>query len=118
MRPSVKYIWLLTRMYLEVAVWVGALVWLAFSTTDFSGHHAEVCPFRSLGWTFCPGCGLGRSIILFFHGRLAESFQMHPLGIPAVIIFVYRIVTLLKKNRQILRYLRPSNPPNHDTPFV
>ncbi|HBZ67872.1 MAG TPA: DUF2752 domain-containing protein [Bacteroidales bacterium] len=99
-------IWFVIRLYAEVVIWLGALVWLASSSADFSAH-AALCPFKSLGWSFCPGCGLGRSIILLFHGEFAESLSMHWLGLPVILVFIWRIVTLLKKNRQILRHLKP-----------
>jgi len=112
-----KRIWFALKLYLEVFIWIGALVWLALSSSDFSGH-SEVCPFRGLGWSFCPGCGLGRSIILLFKGDIGGSFSMHPMGIPAVGILLLRIVTVVRKNRQILRSLNQTNSPNHDAPPV
>lgn len=116
MKPG-KYLWFVFKSYLEVFIWVGALVWLATSSSDFSGH-SSVCPLRGLGWSFCPGCGLGRSIILLFKGDLSGSFAMHPFGIPAVGILFWRIVTLVRKNRQILRSLNQTNSTNHDAPSV
>ncbi len=98
-------IWMFIRLYSEMVIWVCILVWLAFSSVDFSTH-SSLCPLKSLGWSFCPGCGLGRSIILLFHGEFKESVMMHWLGIPAVLILIWRIVTLFKKNRQIIKHLK------------
>lgn len=40
----------------------------------------EVCQSRRwLNWD-CPGCGLTRSFIHFFHGRWEASLRMHRLG--------------------------------------
>ncbi|MDO9511663.1 MAG: DUF2752 domain-containing protein [Bacteroidales bacterium] len=81
---------------LEAIIWITAFILFAFASTDFIDS-ATICPFHSLGWAYCPGCGLGRSIILLFHGQFRNSFEMHPLGIPAVLILSWRIVTLLYK---------------------
>jgi hypothetical protein len=56
--------------------------------------HFTFCPLASAGLHWCPGCGLGRAITLIFHGSLRESLKYHWLGIPAVLIISYRIVTL------------------------
>jgi len=40
----------------------------------------EVCQSRRLFQLDCPGCGLTRSFIHFFHGRWAASYQLHRLG--------------------------------------
>jgi hypothetical protein len=40
----------------------------------------DVCQSRLWLQMDCPGCGLTRSFIHFFHGRFAESFQMHRFG--------------------------------------
>lgn len=92
MNAILKYI----RRNLEAFIWIIALLLLAFSGTDFNDS-PTLCPFHNLGWDFCPGCGLGRSIILLFHGQIRESFDMHPAAIPAVLILVWRIVTLLRR---------------------
>jgi hypothetical protein len=77
----------------EALIWIAALLFLAFSNP--SDHHYTLCPLHNLGWDFCPGCGLGRSISYLFHLQFASSFQTHPLGIPAVIIIVHRILYIL-----------------------
>lgn len=40
----------------------------------------EICQSKRLLNLDCPGCGLTRSFIHFFHGRLAASFAMHRFG--------------------------------------
>jgi hypothetical protein len=81
----------------EALIWIVALVSLvALNPTD---HHYTLCPFHNLGWEFCPGCGIGRSIAYFFHLDLKASFMTHPLGIPAVIIIIHRIILLLTRNQ-------------------
>ncbi len=40
------------------------------------------CLWRSLLGIPCPGCGLGRSLVLSAHGLFRAAFRMHPLGPP------------------------------------
>jgi hypothetical protein len=88
------------RLPFEAIVWLMGLTYLAFRNPD-SAPHFSLCPLRNAGWDFCPGCGLGESITLLFHGEFALSLATHPLGILAVSILSYRIITLFnqfKKN--------------------
>jgi len=59
------------------------------------------CLFNRSGIDFCPGCGLGRSISLAFRGQLTASFQMHPAGILAIFILLYRIVSIHIRNNNL-----------------
>jgi hypothetical protein len=90
---SVKFI----RKNLEAFMWIGGLTYLAL-INPYSGGHLSLCAFNLAGIDFCPGCGLGMSISLLFHGDIAASFSAHPLGIFALIILVYRIYSLLYGN--------------------
>ncbi|MEX1241174.1 MAG: DUF2752 domain-containing protein [Cyclobacteriaceae bacterium] len=92
-RKTLKY------LPFEAICWFGALALLGFS--DTTAHHFSLCPLKNAGFAFCPGCGLGRSVTLLFHGDIAASFEMHPLGIFAVIVLSFRIVDL---TRQYLQY--------------
>lgn len=92
-KNSVKFI----RKNFEAFIWLGGLTYLAF-INPYSGGHLSLCAFDLAGIDFCPGCGLGMSISLLFHGDIAASFSMHPLGIIAFIILVYRVTTLLFRN--------------------
>jgi hypothetical protein len=49
-----------------------------------------------MGITWCPGCGLGHSIAFLLHGDIKNSFHAHWIGVPALIIIVYRIVVLAR----------------------
>lgn len=82
------------KLPLELVFWIVALVLLA--TANPGGHHYTLCPLANLGIDWCPGCGLGRSITLLFHGQWMQSFNQHWLGAPAVMIIVYRIAQLAK----------------------
>src|SRR5687768_12941054 len=78
----------------EALIWISGLILLALMSPEIG--HFTICPLSNLGFDFCPGCGLGRSISLLFRGRVLESFAAHPLGIFAVIILTYRIFHLTK----------------------
>ena len=80
------------RFPLELLFWILALVLLA--TANPHAHHFSLCPLANLGVDWCPGCGLGRSISALFHGEIEESFNFHWFGLPALLVIVYRIVTL------------------------
>ena len=83
----------------EAFIWLAALTWLALA--DPSGHHYSICPLHNLGFSFCPGCGLGRSIGYFFRLDPVSSFQAHPLGILAVILLIYRIIRVFNRKSDI-----------------
>lgn len=79
---------------LEALIWSSALLVLAWYTP--SDTHFTICPLDHLGFDFCPGCGLGRSIAHLFHGEVTSSLKTHPLGIFAVIVLSFRIIQLSK----------------------
>lgn len=80
---------------LELIVWSGALMLLAISQP--SVHHYTLCPLSNLGFTWCPGCGLGRSITALLHLQIIVSIQYHWFGIPAFFILLNRIWQLSRK---------------------
>ncbi len=73
-----------------------------FAIDPHASSHLSICPLKSLGFHFCPGCGLGQSISLFLHGYINESLHCHPLGIPALGVIFWRVVQLIRLS--ILRY--------------
>jgi hypothetical protein len=81
--------------YFELAFWVAALVSLAL-TDPTNQTHFSLCPFKMMGITWCPGCGLGHAISFLFHGDIKSSWHAHWLGIPAVLVISYRIYVLGK----------------------
>lgn len=107
--PPDKFISLLRNLFsvinLEVIFWTFALIYLAFFNNVHSTHFT-ICPLSNLGIEHCPGCGLGNSISLFFSGDFIESFKAHILGIPAVSILVYRILSLIRINRLIHKKIK------------
>jgi hypothetical protein len=86
---------ILKKINIELVFWISALVLLAF--TNPAEHHFTLCPFSNLGFKYCPGCGLGRSIAYLFKGDFIHSFQTHPLGIFAVGVIGYRIYQIINK---------------------
>lgn len=80
------------RFPLELIFWILALMLLA--TANPHTHHFSLCPLANVGVNWCPGCGLGRSISALFSGEIRESLNFHWFGIPALLVIVYRIVTL------------------------
>ena len=94
-----KFIPLINR---EAIVWIAALIGLAVFT-DPEIQHITLCPLASLGFEHCPGCGLGRSIAYLFQGDIIHSIKMHPLGIVAVIMLLFRIASLTRYSYQQLK---------------
>ena len=86
----------------EAFIWFASLLYLAFNHSHFT-----FCPLKLLGIEYCPGCGLGLSIHYLFSFSIKESFNAHPLGLPALIIIFHRIYSLqiglitelIKKNK-------------------
>jgi hypothetical protein len=40
-----------------------------------------VCTFRRIFGMDCPGCGLTRAFVAMAHGRLADAWHYHPVGV-------------------------------------
>lgn len=81
---------------LELSVWSVSLIILGISYPR-EINHFTICPLDNLGFTWCPGCGLGRSISYFLHGDIRLSLRSHWFGIPALCILIFRIVQLFNK---------------------
>ena len=91
----------LHKIPIELIFWMVSLGSLAtMSPRCLNGHsHFTLCPLANLGCSWCPGCGLGRAITELFHGHFGESMQLHWFGMPAVVILCWRMVTLIKFER-------------------
>ncbi|WP_224750993.1 DUF2752 domain-containing protein [Mucilaginibacter pankratovii] len=85
----------LFNKYFELVFWITAMVCLAFNNPA-NHSHFSLCPFKAMGFTWCPGCGLGHSISWLFRGDIINSFHAHWLGIPAALGIFYRIYTLAR----------------------
>ncbi|MCX6169192.1 MAG: DUF2752 domain-containing protein [Ignavibacteriales bacterium] len=77
----------------EGILWMAGLIYLVF-INPYQVQYFTLCPFHNLGISFCPGCGLGRSISFFYHADLFHSIKTHPLGIIAFLIINARIIKL------------------------
>jgi hypothetical protein len=82
------------RANLELITWVVILILLMVSNPE--NHAFSLCPLDNLGFEYCPGCGLGRSCMHALNGNIVDSFINHPLGIFAIFIIFFRILTLTK----------------------
>lgn len=96
---------------LEALIWLIALVGLAIYEPT-SGDHVSFCILNNLGFTFCPGCGIGRSISHVLNGDFQASMAMHPMGILALPILLFRIVTLLINHYKIFNYGQSNRTPS------
>ena len=80
------------KIPIELITWVAGLLYLGcVPPGNFS-----FCIFHHLGFSFCPGCGLGHSIYYLLHGQWEDSIHAHPLGIIATAILFHRIYILCK----------------------
>jgi len=86
----------LFNKYFELVFWIAALVSLAL-TDPTNQAHFSFCPLKAMGFKWCPGCGLGHAISFLFHGDISRSIHAHWLGIPTVIVLLYRIYTLIRQ---------------------
>jgi hypothetical protein len=92
-----KIITFIRSTNLEAVIWILGLSYLAIFN-QIADHHFTICPIKNLGFSFCPGCGLGESISHLFRLEFLQSFISHPLGIIALPILVYRIIFLISKS--------------------
>jgi len=86
----------LRQLPFELIFWIAALVLLAMDEPVGHDHvnHFSLCPLANMGISWCPGCGIGRSITQIFHGNIRESLELHWFGIPALMIIGHRIIAL------------------------
>lgn len=47
------------------------------------------CPMVIVTGLPCPGCGMTRALFFLVTGRLQQSIQINPMGIPVACIFLY-----------------------------
>jgi hypothetical protein len=93
----------------ELLFWKAAIIALAITDPALPSHYT-LCPFKLMGITWCPGCGLGHSIAYLLHGDIKSSFDSHWIGVPALIIILYRILILTRlafNTRRSVPHLSP-----------
>jgi len=84
---------------LELLFWIAAIISLAVADPSLASQYT-LCPFKLMGITWCPGCGIGHAISWLLHGSLTNSWHAHWLGIPALVMIGYRVVTLTPLQRR------------------
>lgn len=84
----------------EALAWLSALLYLVCIDPLQSGF--SICPLHLLGFSWCPGCGLGHSIAWLMEGELQKSIDTHWLGIPALLAILHRTAVLLRPD--LFRY--------------
>lgn len=93
----------LSQFPLELIFWIGSIV--AILTIDPSvSNHFTLCPLENLGFDWCPGCGLGRSMNLLARGEFQASWSMHPLAMLAYVVIFSRIWNLIKNLKTTHNY--------------
>lgn len=97
---SIKLLSVYKLFGFEGIVWTSSLIFLAF-INDPHQSHFTICPLANAGFEYCPGCGLGNSVSLILHGHIPDSVDVHLLGIPALIIILFRIIQLIRINYHI-----------------
>jgi hypothetical protein len=82
------------RINIELIAWVAGLIYLAIIHPG--KHLPDLCLAKIVGFSGCPGCGLGASISHLFHGEWQESWESHKLGGVVLLALVWRIIQLIK----------------------
>ena len=85
------------RKYFEATVFAIGLFLLALMDPAVS-NGPSLCLFDQLGFTFCPGDGLGYSISYTFRGEFSNALESNVLGPFAILVLSTRIIYLLIKN--------------------
>jgi len=97
----------LSHTPVELLFWVAALLMLAIAEPELhsQAHHFTICPLANLGISWCPGCGIGRSITQLLHGNFEESFAHHWFGVPALIIISTRVWSLSRQQLKLKKII-------------
>jgi hypothetical protein len=73
---------------------LGLLATIAVATLiipPFTRGPIDLCLFKGLLGTPCPGCGMTRAFLLMGHGRVAEAVSFNPLS-PAAYLLLWGLV--------------------------
>lgn len=92
-REPFKYYFFL---HFEWIALLSGLLLMAF--LDPFSQTPSLCPVDRLGFDFCPGCGLGKSIAFAARGNLAASIESHPLGMFAILVIISRVGQIFYRN--------------------
>lgn len=86
----------------ELLFLFSAIVFL-YVKPDFANNYS-FCVLHNFGFEHCPGCGLGESMHNAMHLNFNDSFSLHKLGIFAVAVIFFRIISLLISLIKDLKY--------------
>jgi hypothetical protein len=87
---------------LELIFWIGSIG--AILTINPEVQAFSLCPLHNLGFDWCPGCGLGKSMNLLARGEFQASWNLHPAGSLAFGTIIHRIWVLIKQQKQSAHY--------------
>ena len=85
--------------------WIALAGMLVAAATIDPSSASLFCPIEWAGFEYCPGSGIGRSMSSALRGDFSGSFELHPAGIPAVIIMSGRIGNIFHRNRTLSKTL-------------
>ena len=77
-RKSCKTISTKTFYISSICAYIGVCIWLLFSYLYEGQVNVVVCPMKLIYHIPCPGCGVTRATLLFFHGQIAEAVSLNP----------------------------------------
>ncbi|PWN07101.1 DUF2752 domain-containing protein [Rhodohalobacter mucosus] len=81
--------------------WIALAGMLIAVVTIDPDSAAGFCLIEWTGVEHCPGEGIGRSMSSAMRGDFVRSFQLHPAGIPAIIILTIRIGSIFNRNSKM-----------------
>ena len=68
--------------------WIAAIAIAGYIALMNLIFHA-FCPMIILTGFPCPGCGMTRAMFYLISGKIQQSIQMNPMGIPIAALFIY-----------------------------
>src|SRR5690625_2855541 len=90
---------IITKAFLLHFERVALLTILLLATTlDPTSSEPSCCLIKQLASQLCPGCALGRCRALAAQDSFHASIQMHPMGVVAIPVLLFRIIQLLIRN--------------------
>lgn len=72
---------ILLSVFLLYIVIHSRIIYENISFDIFNIHTISLCAFRNVTGLPCPGCGITRSYLSMFNGKIKEAFLYHPLFI-------------------------------------
>jgi hypothetical protein len=77
--------------------WLLAIITCGYLASIRWFSATTLCIFKNVTGLPCPGCGLTRSAVAFFHLNFQESFRYHPLLLLVVGVVVLFFLSLKRK---------------------